>query len=65
MFKNIILILLLTRFSLPTQNLFDNALQEDPSSSTVLNYFALVTYLDILNVLGQLNVVEERFLERT
>ncbi|MCK4640650.1 MAG: TonB-dependent receptor [Candidatus Marinimicrobia bacterium] len=29
------------------------------------NYFALVTYLDILNVYGHLNVVEERFLERT
>jgi hypothetical protein len=29
------------------------------------NYLALVTYLDILNVYGHLNVVEERFLERT
>lgn len=29
------------------------------------NYFALVTYLDILNVYGHLNVVEERFLERS
>ena len=29
------------------------------------NYFALVTYLDILNVYGQLNVVEERFLEKS
>lgn len=38
MFKKIILVLLLTRFSLPAQNLFDDALQEDSSSSTVLNY---------------------------
>jgi hypothetical protein len=38
MLNKLILILLLTTFSLPAQSLFDDALQEDSSSSTALNY---------------------------
>jgi len=38
MLKKYILILLLTILSLPAQSLFDDALQEDQSSSAILNY---------------------------
>jgi hypothetical protein len=38
MLKKLIPILLLTTFSLPAQSLFDDALQEDLSSSVALNY---------------------------